>query len=119
MLHRNLKGRAWDHSAETLVLDGTDHFSGADLASLCREATMGPTREAMKQPMGAAQRAISAADFNRALGKVSPSVGDAEVQMHHEFMRGDRAGAVGEVVAAVLVHAVVLAVALVCSARCY
>mmetsp|Transcript_39294 Transcript_39294/g.78508 ORF Transcript_39294/g.78508 Transcript_39294/m.78508 type:complete len:1413 (-) Transcript_39294:686-4924(-) len=86
ILHRKLQDNKWDSKGcETLVLDATEGFSGADLEALCKEAAMGPVREAQKQPMGTPLRAIVASDFERAIRNTPRSVDDAEVRKHREW----------------------------------
>jgi len=88
ILHRKLQENVWDQAGcEALVLDNTGGFSGADLDVLCQEAAMGPVREARKQPVGTPLRAITPADFTRALERTPRSVGDDIVHIHAEWAK--------------------------------
>jgi len=65
----------WSQVAD--IADKCDGYSGADLASLCREASLGPIRESMHAiaKMDAADvRAMRHSDFLAALKRVSMSM---------------------------------------------
>ena len=85
MLRRNLKDNSWDPACEQLVLEGTNGFSGADMRAFCKEAAMGPVREATKQPEGSPMRLISEADFKAALQKTPRSVQEEDLRKHRDW----------------------------------
>ena len=72
---------------QTLVKK-TDGFSGADLASLCQEAAMGPVRELGARIATASAdelRPIILRDFESALRAVRPSVDPASLSKYVEW----------------------------------
>ena len=77
--------RTYDAEAIEAVLNATEGYSGADMFAVGKEAAMGPTREATKLPVGTPLRPISKHDFERALGRVSPSVTPNTVSLHKAF----------------------------------
>ncbi|KAL1451939.1 hypothetical protein WDU94_006268 [Cyamophila willieti] len=64
----------------------TNDFSGADMASLCREASLGPVRSIDLSKIDALDvRPISIEDFRDALNTVRPSVCQADLKIYQEW----------------------------------
>ncbi|XP_060588617.1 fidgetin-like protein 1 [Ruditapes philippinarum] len=67
----------------------TDGFSGADMATLCREAALGPIRDMSFsdiENISADQvRPIASQDFEEALQNVKPSVSDKDLDIYIEW----------------------------------
>jgi len=97
LLSKNLNSVSVEE-VEQIVMR-TDGFSGADLKSLCQEASMGPIRESVRninQINEADLPPISFAHFGSALRSIRPSVAqkdlDAYIKWNDEFgtfIRGD------------------------------
>ena len=70
------------------LVKGTKGFSGADLASLCQEAAMGPVRELGARIATASAdelRPIALMDFTAALKAVRPSVDPASLAQYDDW----------------------------------
>jgi SpoVK/Ycf46/Vps4 family AAA+-type ATPase len=75
-----------------LVVEGTDGYSGSDMAGLCREAAMEPLRdEGMRERLLSGEtgdvRAVTKEDFDSALCQVRPSVSEKELRGFEEWNR--------------------------------
>lgn len=72
-----------------IICSKTDGFSGADMATLCREAALGPIRDMSFgdiENISADQvRPISFVDFQEALQNVKPSVSDKDLDIYIEW----------------------------------
>lgn len=77
-----------DQQLDTICA-GTDGFSGADMATLCREAALGPIRDMSFsdiENISADQvRPIASQDFEEALQNVKPSVSDKDLDIYIEW----------------------------------
>ena len=73
----------------TQIGDLTDGYSGADMATLCKEAAMGPIRSLDYSKMDSIQpedvRSIEFLDFESALRQVKASVSDKDLQNYHDW----------------------------------
>ena len=69
--------------------DLTGGYSGADMATLCKEAAMGPIRSLDYSKMDSIQpedvRSIEFLDFESALRQVKASVSDKDLQNYHDW----------------------------------
>lgn len=73
------------------IANKTDGFSGADMATLCKEAAMFPVRDVMEKQIdiekvtGSDIRPVQYSDFLQALKNTRPSVSPSEIVHYAEF----------------------------------
>ncbi|XP_011298238.1 fidgetin-like protein 1 [Fopius arisanus] len=64
----------------------TQHYSGADMANLCKEASMGPIRsipfEQLENIHKDSVRCVTLEDFQKAIGLVRPSVSQTDLDLY-------------------------------------
>ncbi|KAL4239526.1 Fidgetin-like protein 1 [Mactra antiquata] len=86
-----LKQQSYELNEDQLnkICDNTDGFSGADMATLCREAALGPIRDMSFgdiENISADQvRPICFKDFGDALHNVKPSVSEKDLDIYIEW----------------------------------
>ncbi|XP_039255590.2 fidgetin-like protein 1 isoform X1 [Styela clava] len=71
------------------IISGSDGYSGADMANLCREAALGPIRSLQGMDISAINkddvRPIIVDDFKKALLRVRPSVSSKDLVLFEEW----------------------------------
>ncbi|CBK24165.2 uncharacterized protein [Blastocystis hominis] len=79
-----------------VILDRSEHYSGSDIKSLCKEAAMGPIREVddLMQVDAGKIRPIQRQDFLEAFRVCAPSVNPSSLRQYEEW--NERFGSKGE-----------------------
>ena len=99
ILNNLLRSEKTDVTDQQILTIGqmTDGFSGADMKTLCHEASMGPIRSIPSSQMGMVDvnevRPFNYSDFQEALNCVRPSVSQNDLKLYVDWDRTYGSGA--------------------------